>query len=139
MTALNIAPDSKSEFRDLLSAADPEDDGEIPYANFVAVAALKINAQGADDRRQEIEDAFQLFLSMGGSGLAGRAAQEEGKINYATLKRVAALLKDEIKEDALRDMILEANGGAGVEKGVTLDEFEEVMKRGRGIPLTLIY
>lgn len=45
------------------------------------------------------------------------------------LKRVAASLKEEISDDMLRDMILEANGGAGVGKGVQREDFKAVMKR----------
>jgi hypothetical protein len=53
----------------------------------------------------------------------------EDKITLATLKRVAQVLQEDVDEDLLKDMILEANGGAGVGKGVERDEFESVMKR----------
>ena len=46
-----------------------------------------------------------------------------------TLKRVAVALKEDVDEGLLMDMILEANGGAGVGRGVERDEFEEVMRR----------
>lgn len=42
---------------------------------------------------------------------------------------VARLLKDDVKESVLKDMLLEANGGAGVGKGVSKREFEGVMRR----------
>jgi hypothetical protein len=45
------------------------------------------------------------------------------------LKRVAKVLKEDVEEDLLKDMILEANGGAGVGQGVEKDEFEGVMRR----------
>jgi hydroxyacylglutathione hydrolase len=45
------------------------------------------------------------------------------------LKRVAASLKEEVSDDLLRDMILEANGGVGIAEGVGKDEFAEVMRR----------
>jgi hypothetical protein len=45
------------------------------------------------------------------------------------LKRVAAALKEDVSDDLLKDMILEANGGAGVGKGVERGDFEEVMRR----------
>lgn len=47
----------------------------------------------------------------------------------ATLKRVAKALKEEINEEVLKDMILEANGGVGVKQGVNKDEFEGIMRR----------
>lgn len=39
------------------------------------------------------------------------------------------MLKEDVDENVLRDMILEANGGAGVGKGVEKEEFEGVMRR----------
>ncbi len=53
----------------------------------------------------------------------------EEKITLATLKRVAKALKEDVEDELLRDMILEANGGAGVGRGVEKDEFEAVMRR----------
>jgi hypothetical protein len=53
----------------------------------------------------------------------------EGKITLATLKRVARMLKEDVDESVLRDMILEANGGTTVGRGVERDEFEGVMRR----------
>lgn len=44
------------------------------------------------------------------------------------LRRVAAVLKEDVDEEVLRDMILEANGGAGVARGVEVNEFDGVMK-----------
>lgn len=48
------------------------------------------------------------------------------------LKRVARELREEVPEQVLRDMILEANGGGGnseVQRGVDVKEFEGVMRR----------
>jgi hypothetical protein len=45
------------------------------------------------------------------------------------LKRVARALKEDVDEEVLRDMILEANGGAGVGRGVERNEFEAVLRR----------
>ena len=42
---------------------------------------------------------------------------------------MARSLKEDVNEDLLRDMILEANGGAGVGRGVEKDEFENVLRR----------
>lgn len=53
----------------------------------------------------------------------------DNKITLATLKRVARSLKEDVDEELLRDMILEANGGAGVGRGVEKDEFENVLRR----------
>jgi hypothetical protein len=66
-----------------------------------------------------VDEAFRLFISGGG----------EEKITLATLKRVARSLKEDVDEELLRDMILEANGGAGVGRGVEKEEFENVLRR----------
>ncbi|PKY00081.1 hypothetical protein P168DRAFT_300230 [Aspergillus campestris IBT 28561] len=63
-----------------------------------------------------------------------------GLVPYAPFLAVAAAklhsrsddanaAEDQLGEDLLRDMILEANGGEGVQAGVTLEEFRDVMTR----------
>lgn len=81
-----------------------------------------------------MDEAFGLFVgSEGGGGGGGGGAEGPQAITVTHLKRVAALLKqgeeEGVTEELLRDMILEANGGAGVGKGVRKDEFDEVMRR----------
>lgn len=89
----------------------------------MAICALKLHAREDDDeaKNAEVDDAFRLFVGPEGMG--------EDKITLANLKRVAAVLKQEVDEGVLKDMILEANGGAGVGKGVGRGEFEGVMRR----------
>jgi hydroxyacylglutathione hydrolase len=38
------------------------------------------------------------------------------------------VLKEDVDEELLKDMILEANGGVGVARGVGMDEFDSVMR-----------
>lgn len=123
LAALNVPPSSQAEYNDLLSAADPEDEGTISYANFVGIAALKLSARGDDEEHKEVKEGFELFLRMGGGG-------SDGKITISMLKRIAKLLKEDVDDDVLKNMLLEANGGAGIGKGVDLEEFEGVMRRG---------
>ncbi|MDI1489315.1 MAG: hypothetical protein OHK93_008593 [Ramalina farinacea] len=130
LTALNIAPASKEEYRDLLAAADSEDEGVIPYSNFVAVAALKLNSRGEKEENEEVREGFELFLRMGKEGGRGKGKEGEERITMGMLKHVAGLLKENVSDDVLRDMILEANGGGGVGQGVGLQDFEGVMRRG---------
>lgn len=87
------------------------------------MAALKLGNRSEESRDEEVEAAWRLFMGMGGRG--------EGRIGMETLRRVARELKMEREcgEGVLRDMILEANGGAGVGKGVGREEFEGVMRR----------
>ena len=89
------------------------------YSNFVGICGLKLSQKGGEGvSEKEVEDAFRLFASGG-----------EETITLAMLKRVARLLKEDVDEQVLKDMVLEANGGAGVGKGVARDEFEGVMRR----------
>ena len=67
-----------------------------------------------------MEEAFKLFTKMG---------SEDDKITMACLRRVAKVLKEDIPDSVLKDMLLEANGGSGVGRGVGLRDFEGVMRR----------
>jgi hydroxyacylglutathione hydrolase len=53
----------------------------------------------------------------------------EGPITIAHLRRVARELKEDVNDEMLRNMILEANGGAGLSRGVEVEDFERVMVR----------
>lgn len=72
----------------------------------------------------------ESWLSNASSAVSGASGGHGDKIiTLANLRRVATLLKEDVDDALLRDMILEANGGAGVGKGVRRDEFEKVMRR----------
>merc|ERR1712000_497807 len=98
----------------------PIDDVNAPYEPFFAICALKFHARASNDtdaHREAVEEAFRLFTN-----------NQDGPITLPMLKRVAAVLKEEVDEEVLKDMILEANGGGGVARGVQIDEFDGVMK-----------
>lgn len=119
-SALDIPP-SPEELSEFISILDPDSEGYAVFSSFLAICALKLHAQTrtSESHIKEVDEAFRLFTSGGG----------ENKITLATLKRVARSLKEDVDEDLLRDMILEANGGAGVGRGVEKDEFENVLRR----------
>jgi len=134
--ALGVPP-TKPELREFREILDPEEEGYASYEPFLAICALKLHAKEddfegpeSDAHRQEVDEAFRLFTSTnnsaGASGLGGGGGEI---LTLAHLKRVAMTLKQDIDEALLKDMILEANSGAGVGKGVRRDEFEEVMRR----------
>ncbi|KAF3385360.1 Centrin-2 [Penicillium rolfsii] len=119
MVALGIPPTDSTELADILSAADPTSTGYIPYSPFVSVVAAKLRSQDDDARAAEVDTAYQLFTR--GSN---------GPISLSHLRRIARELKeDSIDDNLLKDMILEANGGAGLSSGVTLEQFHDVMVR----------
>lgn len=66
----------------------------------------------------EVDTAFQLFTR-----------GTDGPITLSHLRRIARELKEDSGDALLRDMILEANGGAGVDVGVSLEQFHEIMLR----------
>ncbi|KAK8066980.1 calmodulin [Apiospora hydei] len=133
MVALNLTP-TKPELREFLSILDPDDEGFAPYEPFVAICALKLHARDdATDETHaaEVDEAFRLFV--GNSASTNTNNDEEGGpgpvLTLGHLKRVAMTLKQDVDDQLLKDMILEANGGAGVGRGVGRAEFEEVMRR----------
>lgn len=134
-SALGIPP-TKAELREFLEILDPDDEGHASYEPFVAICALKLHAKEDDEdgdseseaHRREVDEAFALFTSGGSSG--EQTQTQTQTLTLAHLKRVAMTLKqDDVDETLLRDMILEANGGAGVGRGVSRAEFGEVMRR----------
>ena len=118
MTAQGIAPSSAKELAEYIEILDPENEGYVTYANFVAVCALKINQRGAGASEEEVEKAYRMFTR-----------GTEGPINIHHLRRIAKDLKEDISDDLLKHMILEANGRTGVNKGVGMEEFRNVMTR----------
>ncbi|TVY29377.1 Centrin-2, partial [Lachnellula hyalina] len=119
MIALGIPP-TPEELEEFISILDDEQEGFAEYPSFVAICALKLHHRdkNSDTHAQEVEEAFALFSRDG-----------EEKITLATLKEVAKMLREDVEEDLLRDMILEANGGKGVGRGVEKGGFEGIMRR----------
>ncbi|KAM0813473.1 putative Calmodulin [Seiridium cardinale] len=122
MIALNIPP-TRPELKEFLEILDPDGEGHASYEPFLAICALKLHQRDDDASGEahaaEVDEAFALFT--GSEGME--------TLTLGHLKRVAMTLKQDVDEELLRDMILEANYGAGVGKGVGRREFEEVMRR----------
>lgn len=117
--ALALPPTDPTELPTILSAIDPTNTGYAPYAPFLTAAAAKLHSRGDEDLPdEEVDAAFQLF-TRGSSG----------PITLNHLRRIARELKEEVGDDLLRDMILEANGGDGVHAGVSVDQFRDVLSR----------
>ncbi|KAL4771959.1 hypothetical protein BDW60DRAFT_216986 [Aspergillus nidulans var. acristatus] len=118
LVALGLTPSSSEELQSILSAADPTFTGYVPYAPFLSVAAAKLRSRSDDAMSAEVDSAFQLFTR-----------GTDGPITMGHLRRIARELKEDLDDALLRDMILEANGGAGVDVGVSLEQFHEIMQR----------
>ncbi|KAK7955056.1 hypothetical protein PG984_003379 [Apiospora sp. TS-2023a] len=129
MVALNLTP-TKPELREFLSILDPDDEGYATYEPFVAICALKLHARDDDTdetHAAEVDEAFRLFV--GNAQTDNEDGSGAPTLTLGHLKRVAMTLKQDVDDQLLKDMILEANGGAGVGRGVGRAEFEEVMRR----------
>ncbi|PYH97963.1 EF-hand superfamily Ca2+-modulated protein [Aspergillus ellipticus CBS 707.79] len=119
LVALGLEPTTPTELHEIISAVDPTDTGYVPYEPFLAVAAAKLRSRSEEAMVVEVDSAYRLFTR--GSG---------GVITLGHLRRIARELKEEgLGDELLKDMILEANGGAGVNAGVTLEQFHDVMQR----------
>ncbi|KAF2718128.1 EF-hand [Polychaeton citri CBS 116435] len=132
LIALDCAPSSKEEMRELVEIADANESGLVDYEHFLPIAALKLNQrrhggggrdgeEGGEVRKgggrdAEVEKAFRLFTK-----------GEERLITLQDLRRIAKDLREEVPEGVLRDMLMEATGG-GL-GGVGLEDFEGVMRR----------
>jgi len=116
----------KSDLPDVLETLDPHDTGYIPYGPFLSLAAIHLHHNDDDDdnededQSEEVQEAYSLFTD-----------NRAGPITLAHLRRIARLLKEDISDDVLRDMLVEANGEGreGWTRGVDIDAFEGVMKR----------
>lgn len=131
LIALNIPP-TPLELTEFLTILDPDSEGFAMYSSFVAICALKFRSRTrtSDSHELEVEEAFRLFTRAGVSPDEDGDAGGGDRITMATLRRVAKLLRQDVGDDFLRDMILEANGGAEVAKGVAREEFEAVVRKG---------
>lgn len=114
---------------EIIETLDPGDDKFITYEHFLAYAALMLhhNDEGDGDEeeddeetRAEVHEAFMLFTD-----------NNQGPITLRDLKRVANVLKEELSDDVLKDMLAEANGEGreGWRKGVGIEDFEGIMRR----------
>lgn len=118
MKALGIDPKSQQDMDEYIEILDPESEGYVTYAHFVELAAIQINSKTDETRDDEVEKAFKLFTS-GGSR----------PITLQDLRRIAALLNQDVSDDVLKAMIVEANGENSVGSGVDMEHFREVMSR----------
>jgi Ca2+-binding EF-hand superfamily protein len=123
LTALGISS-SKDDITETIETLDPDDEGYITYESFLAYAAIRLNImaeeEDEDSRAQEVQQSYNLFTRSG-----------DGPITMAHLRRVAKTIREEVDDQTLKEMIMEANGTGkdGWKNGVTIEEFEAVLQR----------
>ncbi|KAM5444303.1 hypothetical protein MferCBS31731_000820 [Microsporum ferrugineum] len=118
LIALGLAPTDNAELKSIISAVDPSGEGFVIYEHFLSVAALKLHNRSEDSISAEVEHAYGLFTH-----------GTEGPILMSHLRAVAKSLKEDVSEELMKDMIREANGGDGIQAGVTIEQFKDVMRR----------
>lgn len=118
MRALGIEPKAQKDMDEFIEILDPESDGYVTYQHFVELAAIQINNKSDETKDEEVEKAYKLF-TLG----------NERPITYQDLKRIAGLLNQDVGDDVLKAMILEANQGGAVGSGVNLEQFRDVLTR----------
>ncbi|KAF2202775.1 EF-hand superfamily Ca2+-modulated protein [Delitschia confertaspora ATCC 74209] len=140
LKALNLAP-SPSELPSILETIDPMNSGFVPFIPFFEYAAIAIHdkVSGDEDENEDDEDEGSEYREESNAAEV-RAAYSlfthgaPGPITLAHLRRVARELREDLDDEVLKDMILEANGGirsrsGGDVGGVRMEEFEAVMRR----------
>ncbi|KIW64774.1 hypothetical protein PV04_09684 [Phialophora macrospora] len=125
LRAQGLAPKSEADMQEFIDTLDPESEGYVTYPHFLALCAIQLKSKTDETKAEEIETAFKLFHPSQGAG------SEEQVIRLQDLRAVARLLKEDVSDDVLRAMILEANGGKGVGSGVNMEDFQAVMTRAR--------
>ncbi|KAH3962935.1 hypothetical protein HBI26_215540 [Parastagonospora nodorum] len=134
LISLNLGPD-KSEIPSILATIDPLETGFVEFVPFFSYAAIAMHNKEEGDDEEDYDDEYQAESNAEEVSAAYRLFTHggAGPITIAHLRRVAKELREDVPDDVLKDMILEANGGVkskGMETGgVSLEDFESVMKR----------
>ena len=109
--------------QEFLETLDPDDSGYVTYPHFLALCAIQLKSKTDETKAEEVETAFKLFAP------GPAVASQDQAIRLHDLRAVAKTLKEDVSDDVLKAMILEANGGKGVGRGVNLEDFQAIMTR----------
>jgi len=123
LRAQGLAPKSQPEMQELIDTLDPESEGYVTYPHFLALCAIQLKSKTDETKEEEVETAFNLFVPNRGVSSGAQV------IRLQDLRAVARALKEDVSDEMLRAMILEANGGQGVGFGVNMEDFKVVMTR----------
>jgi len=123
LKAQGLAPGSQAQMRDFIETLDPDSSGYVTYPHMLALCAIQLKSQTDESKDEEVHTAFNLFHP--GPGVAG----DDPVIRLHDLRAVAKTLKEDVSDDVLKAMILEANGGQGIGRGVNVEDFRGIMTR----------
>ena len=105
----------KDEVKEMMRNVDKDGSGSIELDEFMALMAEKISERNPEE---ELRKAFRIFDD-----------DDNGKISFDNLKKVAGELNEAVSDAELRDMIREADRNGDGE--VDIEEFIEVMKKAK--------
>jgi len=102
---------------EILDTLDPENEGIVMWDSFIRLCALKMKCTNFSnlsrttlisgpvdrDEQAELESAYRLFTN-----------NTAGPITIFDLKRIARELKENVTDEQLTDMLMEASGGMTV-------------------------
>merc|ERR1711934_185129 len=112
MKALGIAV-KKEELKKMISDVDPSGDGEIDFDEFLQMMTGKM---GEKDSREDVEKVFRMFDD-----------DNTGKISLRNIRRVAQELGENIDDEGLQDMLVQADRDGDNE--LNIDEFYRILKK----------
>jgi centrin-1 len=113
MSALGIeaSPEDRRAITAHLKSITSDTGNEVDFDMFLDIVAIKMQQR---DQSEVVDTAFRLF-----------DVNDTGKITLHDLRRIAKELGEDIKEEGLMDMMVEA----GNLDGIGRKQFEEVMGR----------
>merc|ERR1712048_1321890 len=100
------------ELKKMVSDVDNDGNGTMEFTEFLSMMTGKM---GEKDSREDIEKVFKLF------------DDDNTKISFRNLARVAEELGENIDDEELQDMINQADRDGDGE--INLDEFYRIMKK----------
>jgi len=111
LRALGFEP-TTTELRQLVAQVGPEFPGELSYEEFMKIMSVKMLDK---DGKDEILRAFRLIDN-----------DKTGKISFGNLKRIALELGENLTDEELHDMIVEADDDGDGE--ISLEEFTKIYR-----------
>lgn len=112
MRALGFEP-KKEEIKKMVAEIDKDGTGTLSFEEFLNLMTTKMAEK---DTKEEIMKAFRLFDD-----------DETGKISFRNLQRVAKELGENLTDEELHEMIMEADRDGDHE--ISQEEFLRIMKK----------
>ena len=114
MKALQIKVD-KEELKKMILEVDADQSGEIEFPEFLQMMTGKM---ASGDTKEETMKVYKMFDT-----------GNENKITFASLKRVAKELGENMSDDEIQSMLEHGNKSGKPGAGVSFDDFYRLMQK----------